>query len=150
MKITKSQLKQIIKEEIDKVLNENQNEPFKVTHEVYGTEYSTEFQFNGFKTPYDQAFAYFTIKLDDGRIIKKGEMQAGMDTEDLAQNLAAKISEVEDSPYWFLDPGADDENYKEFVAKLEQNLEAKDIDPESQGPEARSYRDRDSGGWVEY
>tara|TARA_Y100000034_G_scaffold136423_1_gene212796 strand:- start:53 stop:511 length:459 start_codon:yes stop_codon:yes gene_type:complete len=152
MKISKEKLKQIITEELKKQINtrkkqlsENQSEPFVVTHKDYGN--SAEFQFNGFDTPYDQTFADFKIKLDDGRVIETGEMHAGIDTKDLAQNLAAEIFSA-DEGYWFLNPDyAGEDDYNNYVGALLQNLEAKGIDPGSQGDTARSYRDRDSGGF---
>jgi hypothetical protein len=144
MKLTKSKLKQIIKEELAKALNENQSEPFTVTHEDYGN--SATFQFNGFNTPHDMTIASFKIKLDDGQMIETDKMPAGLDTEDMAQNLAEVIFN-NSKDYWFLDPGYNDgPDYKKFVGALKNSLDAKGIDPESESEARNSYRDRDGGG----
>ena len=47
MKITKSKLKQIIKEELGKVLKEAQNESFTVFVDVVGNKVGATFQFAG-------------------------------------------------------------------------------------------------------
>ena len=133
MKVTKAQLKQIIKEEIGRVLNEENR---KVSFELEGTETSVEFL--GMETKYDQTEIKLRINGDEYSIL------GAYDIDSLADEVISNIED--DDEYWFLGEYPDESMVSGFKAELEKVLEAIGADPEGEDEIRTSYRDRDTGG----
>jgi len=137
MKITKTQLKQIIKEEISKVLSEEQGQQ-SVSFDTLGTQ--TTIEFLGKDTPYDQTIYQFRINGQEHEIAS-----TAYDVEDLADSVSYKL--VEDDNYWFLnDDYGDEDGAADFKQKLMAALEQLGADPAAHSDARTSYRDRDTGG----
>ena len=125
MKITKKQLKRIIKEEVGMVLKEQSLG--KIDFE--GTETSIEFL--GMKTKYDQTEIKLRINGDEYSII------GAHDIDSLADKV---ISEIEDDDeYWFLGEYADEPFASDFKAELEKALKTIGADPEAEAEARASY-----------
>ena len=120
MKITKTELKQIIMEELSNVLNEG-----KTSFDYEGA--TTSIQFLGMETEYDQTEVKLLINGDEHSIL------GAYDIDSLADGVIDKIEEENDGQYWFLGDDRDDLFQKEvagFKAELENALEEIGADPE--------------------
>jgi len=133
MKVTKAQLKQIIKEEIGRVLNEENR---KVSFELEGTETSVEFL--GMETKHDQTEVKLRINGVEHVII------GAYDIDSLADGVIGKIED--DDKYWFLGDYPDEPIASNFKTELEKALKAIGAGPQGEEGTRTSYRDRDTGG----
>jgi predicted esterase YcpF (UPF0227 family) len=125
MKITKAELKRIIKEEVGMVLKEQSLG--KIDFE--GTETSIEFL--GMKTKYDQTEIKLRINGDEYSIL------GAYDIDSLADEV---ISEIEDDDeYWFLGEYADEPFASDFKAELKKVLKTIGADPEAEAEARASY-----------
>ena len=131
MKITKTKLKQIIREELSRVLKEE-----SAGFEFEGTETSIEFL--GMETKYDQTEIKLRINGDEYSIL------GAYDIDSLADEVISNIED--DDEYWFLGEYPDESMVSGFKAELEKVLEAIGADPEGEDEIRTSYRDRDTGG----
>jgi len=134
MKLTKQQLKKIIKEELEAVLSEEGNP--EINYE--GTK--TNIELLGMETKYNQTEVKLRINGEEHALV-------AYDIGSLADSV---VDVVEDSSdYWFLgDVRGADEQESEFRRLLERTLEALGADPASASvsQDRGSYRDRDTGG----
>ena len=131
MKITKTQLKQIIKEELGRVMSEGRSSGF----EFEGTE--TKIEFIGMKTDKDQTETKLRINGEEF------QTRGGYDIGTLADEIISELEE--DDEYWFLVKPLDSLGLA-FRTKLEETLEAIGVNPEGEDKPRTSYRDRDTGG----
>ena len=81
-----------------------------------------------------------------GGLAGRGRRGAGWSTEDLAINLADLLFGEDPGDYWFLDRDLDEKERDQFIAAINDNLKANDINPEKEGEMRSSYRERDTGG----
>jgi len=142
MKVTKSTLKKIIKEEISKILQE-QAKTFTIHEDdlSYGP-VKLDVQFLGFDTPYDMTEATFKVSFD-GDAAKDLEISAGFDTEDLATNFVNALVDIDDH-FWFASDD-DEDDTKILTAKAKQIFDQLGINPQDESEERTGYRARDTG-----
>ncbi len=125
MKITKVELKRIIKEEIGRVLREQSLG--KIDFE--GTETSIEFL--GMGTKYDQTEVKLRINGDEYSIL------GAYDIDSLADEVISKIED--DDEYWFLGEDPDESFASGFKAELKKVLKAIGANPGSEDEARASY-----------
>jgi len=132
MKLTKQQLKKIIKEELEAVLSDEGNP--EINYE--GTK--TNIELLGMETKHDQTEVKLRINGEEHALL------GAYDIDSLADGVIAKIEDGDD--YWFLGEYGDADLESEFHGLLERTLEALGADPASASQDRGSYRDRDTGG----
>ena len=127
MKISSAKLKQIIKEEIERFLEEQS----PVTINFEGT--TTSIEFLGMETKYDQTETKLRI---NGEVSSFG----AYDVDDLADKVIAELGDNDDDYYyWFLGDYPDEPQVSQFKRKLEDALEGMGADPESASETRASY-----------
>lgn len=124
MKITKQQLKQIIKEEIEKVLLK---ESFKIKSEsthfvIQGTEagVTDNDRFEVHKKAFSEGGFRFIIKSQD---IGEKEVETEANAMVAASNLAGEFFNEDTYAPWYLDPNASDPIQDAFEELLRKGIE---------------------------
>ena len=153
MKITKTQLKKIIKEELEEAMltletfETSSDDRFKPGGpslqegggsglEFEGTK--TNIEFLGMETKYDQTEIKLRINEEEFRTT------GAYDIDSLADEIISELEE--DDEYWFLGEYGEEDMALAFKTKLEGILEAIGANPEGEDEARTSYRDRDTGG----
>tara|TARA_Y100000310_G_scaffold336634_1_gene421711 strand:+ start:522 stop:1322 length:801 start_codon:yes stop_codon:yes gene_type:complete len=146
MRITKRQLKNLIREQ------EEKSQSYTTTVPVWSGKPlgETVLTYEGMDTPYDQTIVTMTIQ-PHGEEPEEAELYASSQ-EDLADSILGYLEPEtsENYEYWFLEEGDDDgwlhkEQALEFKNEVLGILKKMGVDPSGESDLRYSYRERDTG-----